>query len=212
VDLEYLRDKADKAWINLIEGDSRLNHGGALTQLLNNCNTDLAMILDNDIQILGSGWLEEMVSLVQDNILAVWTIEYNYKSYELSFPDWIQTWFFMLNMQIYRDGMEIDWNRAYEDKNKEPFKSLMRDDERLGRSDLIALPPGTKLLLKIKYDNPKGYKIISPTPKYIKDKYVHYAHVSSIATEDLSDSEKFKKARREKMDRIKYDLMQLRGQ
>ncbi len=212
VDLQYLRDKANKEWINLIEGDLRLNHGGALNQLLTRCKTDLAVILDNDIQILESGWLEVAVSLMREKVLGLCTIEYGYKSHQLSYPDWFQTWFMMLNMQAYRDGMEIDWNRVNENKNIEPYKSLMKNDDRFDRFNSIMLPPGTKLLMKLMYNNPKSYELISPVPGHIKMKYRHYVHISSTATESPDDTPAFRKIREDKFAIIKNELKKLRSQ
>jgi len=191
VDLEYLRDQRNIGWIELIEGEKRVNHGGALNALLRDCNTDIAIILDNDIQILKSGWLEDAVKLVKDDTLLICGIEHDYKSGKPSYPDWFQTWFMMINMEAYRDGMEVDWSRVTEDE--------------------IMIPVGAKLHIKIKENNPKGYKFITPIPDYIQGKYRHFAHVSSIATHHLSETPEFTKARESKLGEIRHELNKLRG-
>src|SRR5512139_1556345 len=61
-DLKYLREARDKGWIRLTEGGERKMHGACLAQLLDSCTADLAMILDNDIQVTSAGWLDEMVA------------------------------------------------------------------------------------------------------------------------------------------------------
>jgi len=113
MDVAYLNEARKNEWIQPIFGSKRLNHGGAINTLLNYCDTDLAMILDNDIQILKAGWLEEMVNLVGSKELCFCGIEHNYPSGRPSLPDWMQTWFIMINMRAYRDGMEVDWRRGY---------------------------------------------------------------------------------------------------
>ena len=191
VDVKYLVEIGKKGWSGNLFGIKRLNHGGAINVLLNYCHTDLAMILDNDIEILGPGWLEEMVALAGDDVLLISGIERDYKSDQFCYPDWFQTWFMMLNMEAYRDGAEIDWNRVTEDG--------------------IMIPTGAKLHIKMRKDNPKGYKFITPIPEYIQKKYRHFAHVSCIATSDPSDSPKFIKAREEKMSEIRRALVELRN-
>lgn len=192
VDIKYLVQAGEKGWMLAFFGTQRLNHGGVLNLLLKNCVTDLAMILDNDIQIIESGWLEEMVNLVDDKTLIISGIEKDYKSGKPSYPDWFQTWFMMINMEAYRDGMEVDWSRVTEEG--------------------IMIPVGAKLHIKMKEDNPKGYRFITPIPDYIQRKYCHFAHVSSIATHDLSDTPEFIKAREGKLGMIKHELNKLRGE
>ena len=46
VDLAYLRIARNQGWLKLIEGETRVGHGGSVNALLEACNTDLAMILD----------------------------------------------------------------------------------------------------------------------------------------------------------------------
>lgn len=192
VDRIYLAKLKRKKQIKTILGKERLNHGGAINALLARCKTDLAMILDNDVQILEGGWLEETVNLVGSKDLCICGIEHNYPSGQPSLPDWMQTWFILLNMKAYRDGMEVDWRRSYKDE--------------------IMLPVGAKLWLKARDDNPKGYKFIYPVPKTITNKFRHFGHVSCIATESPDDEGWLIKARREKLTAIKSELRKLREQ
>lgn len=198
VDLEYLRDQRNIGWIELIESKKRLKHGGALNVLLNHCNTELAMILDCDIEILQSGWLKEMVDLVDDKTLIVTGIEKDYNSAQPSLPDWFRSWFMMINMKAYRDGMEVDWNTA----SGTDFDGKQR-----------FYPVGGRLWLKLLFDNPKKYKLVS-IPDYIERKFHHFAHVSILGT--LADNEPnledLKRAQNAKFDEVKNRLMRLRSQ
>lgn len=198
VDLEYLRDQRNIGWIELIEGDKRLKHGGALNVLLDYCDTDLAMILDCDVEILESGWLKEMVALVDDKTLIVTGLEKDYNSAQPSLPDWFRSWFMMINMKAYKDNMEVDWNTSsgtdYEGKQ-------------------LFYPVGGKLWLKQKFNNPKNYRII-PIPNYIERKYHHFAHVSMLGTlaKNEPNLEALKSARAMKFKEVKERLDMLRSQ
>ena len=191
MDVAYLNEAKKNEWIQPIFGNKRLNHGGAINTLLNHCDTDLAMILDNDIQILKAGWLEEVVNLVGSKELCFCGIEHNYPSGRPSLPDWMQTWFIMINMRAYRDGMEVDWRRGY--KNG------------------IMLPVGGRLWLKAGDDNPKGYRFVSSIPESITSKFHHFCHISSIATESPDDEERLITARKKKLAEVKTALQKLRS-
>jgi glycosyltransferase involved in cell wall biosynthesis len=190
VDRIYLAKQEKESGIKVILGEHRLNHGGAINMLLSRCKTDLAVILDNDVEILADGWLDEVEKSVNDKTLCVCGIESNYQSGVPSLSDWMQTWFIVLNMAAYRDGMEVDWRRAQENG--------------------IMLPVGARLWLKAKNDNPKFYEFIPNLPKLTTFKFYHFAHVSCIATYDPSDTPEFIEARRQKMEEVSTALRRLR--
>lgn len=191
VDRAYLAKLKRKKQIKTILGKKRLNHGGAINMLLSHCKTDLAMILDNDVQILKDGWLEETANLVGSKDLCLCGIEHNYKSDLPSLSDWMQTWFIMLNMKAYQDGMAVDWSRGFENE--------------------IVLPVGARLWLKARNDNPKKYRFIYPVPQAIISKFYHFGHVSCIATESPDDEEWLITARKKKLAEVKSELHKLRG-
>lgn len=196
VDLEYLRNQRNIGWITLIEGEKRVKHGGALNILLDTCETDLAMILDCDIEILAPGWLGDMAGLIDDDIILVSNVEKDYNSGVPSLPDWFQSWFMMINMQAYRDGMQADWNTS---------QVIYQGEEIFG-------PTGGRFWLKIKQDNPEGYRMI-PVPAYIQRKYHHFAHVSILGTlaPDEPDLERLKAAQAAKFGEVKKRLKRLRA-
>lgn len=95
-DIEYLRTIRDKGWIKLIEGRPHSGWGVGIATMLDAVTTDLAMILDCDIQILRDGWLDKMVAHQEATGAAMIT------DMEI-FPDnvSIASWFFMLDMAQY---------------------------------------------------------------------------------------------------------------
>jgi len=109
----YLRDCAAKGWIRLIENDRRSNHGPSLSRLLDTVTTDLAMVIDCDVQILSGGWLEAMVA-EQERTGAAMVANLE------AFPDdnvHLQSWFFMLDMAQY-PFIKDNWDYTYRKDGK----------------------------------------------------------------------------------------------
>jgi hypothetical protein len=97
-----------------------MGHGPTLARLLDFCTndgTDLAMVLDCDIQILRDGWLEKMVSHQEATGAAMITdLE--------TFPDniAIASWFFMLDIKQY-PSVRAEWGytkKVPEDQYSDP--------------------------------------------------------------------------------------------
>lgn len=187
IDLEYLRKTHYKDWIQLLEGKTRINHGRALNELLDYCNADLAVILDNDIQILEKGWLEKMVELMEDErIIMAAGIEDIIK--EGTYRYWFQSWFMALNIKAYRDGFESDWG-------------LGRDEGGL------VMPMGARLYRKIMNENPKGYKVV-PIPEPVKRRFYHHVHISMLSGHPGKNEQR---VRANRLDTIKKELEKLRA-
>jgi len=221
VDLEYLRKVRDKGWLDLYENPKHLSHGGTLNRLLNEiCDTDLAMVVDCDIQIMRPGWLEDMVKAisVHDNIIAVVDVMYKYltpKYYRVPTFNW---WFGIMNMKAYRDNMQVDWKNKRVDRRDEPFKTIFADhhpptspniDKEHWDENRVEIDPGGKSWLKINYHNPKGYKVI-PLPVFMKYKYRHFFHITCISFSDFDDSPRVLAERNAKFVLIKNELAKLR--
>jgi len=104
-DLTYLRAAQEKGWIKFIEGNPHGGWGCGIRTMLNAVTTDLAMILDCDIQILRSGWLEKMIAHQEATGAAMIT------DMEV-FPDnvSIASWFFMLDMAQYPFIKPAEWD------------------------------------------------------------------------------------------------------
>lgn len=183
IDLQYLREKQEKGWLRLIEGKEWKDHGGALNILVNEtCQTDLAMIMDCDIQILKSGWLIEMVDLISAEKKAIGICNCfgtRRRGAEVYVGPFCEFWFGLLNMVAYRDGMEVDW-RPTIICDKEKMRKYAEGLD-VNILDYFVLEVGSKLYVKTLYDNPKGYHFISPIPKNINNAYRHYRQVASLS-------------------------------
>lgn len=160
-DLTYLRDVRDKGWIRLIEGRQRLNHGPALGRLLDSCQTDLAMVMDCDIQIKGPGWLEPIVA-AQEASGAALIVDLE------SFPDnpaTLKSWFFMLDLHQY-PHVKAEWHYTT-------------------RPDFVSWETTPNALY------PTGYRIwencikqgrpVIPIPVAVHEKFRHHEHISVLS-------------------------------
>lgn len=160
-DLSYLRACRDKRWIRFIENERRMNHGPSLGRLLNTVTTDLAMIMDCDIQILRGGWLEAIVSAQEkSNAAIVVDLE--------SFPDnpaVFKSWFFMLDMRQY-PALKTDWDYS------------TRPDFLSWEETPNALYPTGYLVYKNAVD--QGRAVI-PIPRESLSAYRHYAHIAVLS-------------------------------
>lgn len=163
-DLTYLRDAQARGWLTLIEGQERSGHGVCLARLLEACKSDLAMILDCDIQIKANGWLEEMVS-AQEHARAAMVVD------QESFPDnpiSIVSPFFMIDMAQY------------------PFiKVPEKMWDYTKRPDFIdwdvtpnAMYPTGYHVLKHCLD--QGRPVI-PIPDAVRKKFFHHTHISVLS-------------------------------
>ena len=183
VDVPYLREAKRRGLITeLIEGKRRSSHGAALNVLMGTCETDLAMVLDCDVEIIREGWLKNMVDCVNDSTLAVLGIEDNYPNKKPSLPSWFQSWFMLWNMAAYRDGMEADWRTA---------------SVQYGGASVFC-PTGGRIWLNQQQANPRRYAFV-PLPKSVKRKFRHVAHISVLGDLRESDPEKLHAVRRKKL-------------
>jgi len=192
-DIYYLRSAKAKGAINLIEGEKRLGHGNAINVLLDTCKTSVALIMDNDVQILEGGWLSETVDALGSNI-GVFGIERGYRSAQPSLPDWFQSWFMCLNMTAYRKRLKSDWrHKRIEYEGREVY-----------------CPVGGEFWLKLKE---KGLEDkIVPVPESVKRKFRHWEHISVIATPDYEhDAKNTILIREKKMAAIREELYKLRA-
>jgi hypothetical protein len=190
VDTEYLNGCLEKEWIHeLYSGDVQQTHGGSLNILINEkCKTDYAAIIDCDVVIRQTGWLGDLINEAEKNPKILAVVDYKDKGY--AFAGGYRTgiylfWFGLLNMNAYRDGMQINWRLSIEDRTKEPYLSEFRElyppetneyfqmifrqgnmpfktMEEFPR-DRVVNDPGSQLYIKAKYDNPKGYLVV-PLP------------------------------------------------
>lgn len=231
VDLEFLRDAKDKGWIELHEnpGPTTLGHGGALNKLLNDiCDTDYAIVMDNDTQIKGYGHLKDLLEVAEADpkILAVVdgrsdggfsNLHYRLPVYYFQYG--------LINMTAYRDNMQVDWR--YEKKSSQdwPFSEELKDyyppENCKQTCKFLALPhinregfdasvviidPGAKPYIQVKYYNPKGYRVV-PLPSRVKPKFYHHSHISMVSD---PSKKQHKKERERQFAIIKEELRKLK--
>lgn len=221
VDDVYLRECRDKGWIELHENlsETNLSHGGVLNKLINElCDTDLAAIIDCDVQIKGEGWFEDLIEIASDpEILAVCDMRHERISpYGYYVPGFYQLWFSLLNMEAYRDGMQVDWMHETEIKEKEPYRNMFRCLDGIARpanfdDNMVDIDPGSKLWVKVNYDNPKGYRVLW-LPEKVRSKFYHYGHISMISIPNETHSEDVRQKRITRMGMIREELQRLRCQ
>jgi len=235
VDLGYLRDCHEKGWITLHENPRRsaIGHGGALNKLINElCDTEYAVLLDCDTEIKDHGWLQDLIGLIRLDSKTLFVADYkeggfaryNYRT------GFYLIWFCALNMNVYRDGMEVDWQLSEEDRRKYPYEEeiaefyppedckwtyywnqvdyIVKDKFDVNK---VVNDPGSQLYIKAKYFNPKGYKVIS-VPPGIKAKYYHYGRISRVSIASPDDEPRVKQVREERFGMIRAELAKLRNQ
>ena len=222
IDDVYLRDCRDKGWIELHENGTdpanQLTHGGALNKLINEiCDTDYAAILDCDTQIKADGWLDDLIECAEADpkILGVADMRHERISvYGYYVPGFYQMWFSLLNMAAYRDGMQVDWMHEITTRDHEPYINMFRCLDAIPRPEnfddnCVDIDPGSKLWIKIKYDNPKGYRV-DYVPEKARQKFVHYGHISMISIPNPTHSAETHLNRITRMGRIRKELERLR--
>ena len=237
VDSEYLHDCLNKGWIQeLYEGDVQQTHGGSLNILINEkCQTDYAAIIDCDIVIREGGWLEDLINEAEKHPKIIAVVDYKDKGY--AFAGGYRTgiylfWFGLLNMNAYRDGMQVNWRLSVEDRTKEPYLSEFRElyppetndyfqmifkrghlpyktIEDFPR-DRIVNDPGSQLYIKVMHDNPNGYRVV-PLPRQVRQKFFHFEHLSMISIPHPNHGEDVRMAREDRFAMVKIELEKLRA-
>lgn len=200
-ELQYLARAREKGLIDvLVAGAHHGGHGAALNVLINGVgpHSDYVAVVDNDIQILRTGWLSALLTLAENpNVLAVCddknTFGYCSRGYR---PEMFLFWFGLLNMRAYRDGMAVDWARMEARRADEPWRSkfaaLYPPEDNLIFQHYLAtqscysdfdreaviFDPGSVLWYKLKHENPKGY-ISRPLMPWLRGSFRHWGHAQS---------------------------------
>ena len=182
IDLPYLREALDKGWITkLIEGQKHVSHGGALNVLLNQeCETDLAVVMDCDVQIKAHGWIEPLIGMInKPDVLGVCDFRHELINRGCYTAGFYQMWFGLLNMKAYRDGMQVDWQYGEATRDAYPLNQMFACLDGVVKppgfnENLVRLDPGSKLWVKVRYDNPKKYRMLF-LPKVMYSKFHHYS-------------------------------------
>jgi len=155
-DLTYLRAVRDKGWIRLIESNPRIMHGESITKLLASATSDLAVILDCDIQITGSRWLRDMV---EAQVATGACIVADMKSLaddddlEVEFP----SWFSMMDLKQY-PHVEAEW--SYLPKGDGGYRMT-----------------GWQIWKKAHDQN----RTVTPLPESVRERFCHHTHISVLS-------------------------------
>lgn len=220
VDVEYLREAKKRGLIHeFIEGKKQLTHGGSLNVLINEiCDTDYAAVLDCDTQVRGHGWLADLVNIISEDSQILGICDFKHEGIQANGyrTGFYTIWFGLLNMIAYRDGMQVDWMLSRENRNREPYKSLFDFLSGIPKPEtfdenVVFNDPGSQLWVKVRYDNPKGYKVVN-VPLEIFSKYRHFGHISMISIPHPSHSAQVKFNRETRFAQIKTELARLRCQ
>jgi glycosyltransferase involved in cell wall biosynthesis len=198
-DAEYLRRAFGVGTARkVIKGGVHRGHGHALNVLTAHATSEYAAVIDNDVQILRTGWLFELLALAADpRVLAVcdWKDNVGYCSRGYR-PGMFLFWFGLLNMSAYRDGMQTNWAREDARRSDEPWRSLFApyyppednvEWRRLRETqswysdfdrDAVIFDPGAALWAKMRYENPKGYQA-RPLTAALRASFRHWGHAQS---------------------------------
>ena len=155
-DLKYLRAARDKGWIKLTEGGTRKMHGSCVNELMDACTADLAMLMDNDVQILAPGWLEEMAEYQAKHDAALIT---NIEHFPQDDNDCINSWFVMVDMSKY-PLIRDDWEYRKREDGKGDYRAT------------------GYFIYKNVLDKGLFWK---PTPPTVERKWRHYCHIAVLS-------------------------------
>ena len=196
-ELAYLRACRDKGWIRLLENEARHSHGPSLSRLLDTVTTDLAMVMDCDIQIQAGGWLEAMVAEQERTGAAlVANLE--------KFPDdnvHLQSWFFMLDMRQY-PFIKDDWDYSYRKDGKPGMRGTgYLIQEHIAEQGRTITPLPREL-----GGREPGFN--SGVAWGVPGRWRHYCHISVLSAPQIGPNWE---VRRERYAKIQDELRKLRG-
>lgn len=208
----YLRRNRDGGYLELIEHDAgMLKHGEAIWRLLQYCDTELACLLDSDVEIIGADWLSILAGHIKaDTDLGVGDLRkggcfLNSSIFRgpLYHPSCL-----MLNMAAYRHfGSEDDWTEkgvsmqgqgipmtGYKYKHKfdgwprcEGNYLVYNFDPQMGG---VHYDTGGRFTEKVLWENPKGLRMHSLPINFMRQasgielapKIYHFEGMSAHAT------------------------------
>jgi hypothetical protein len=129
--------------------------------MLETVTDDLAMIIDNDVQIFGHGWLEEMVEVQEKNDAALVVDLQGFSDN----PVTLNSWFFMLDMHQY-PFIKAEWHYT-----KRP------DFIDWDKTPNALYPTGYRVWEKA---HEQGRAVI-PIPDSVRAKWRHYEHIAMLS-------------------------------
>lgn len=195
---EYLRSQSEKGNIRLIVNNSRLRHGDALWKMLVVCNTEIAVILDSDNEILSGDWLNIFTSPIHDpdkDLGVGFLIKGgNRPNNDFFFAPVFHPSHLILNMRLYRQIMRPDdWLCSKipvsDFKYKEQLGAMSVTEaaewfeyERTLDRPRIEYDSGGLFTERLIYDNSNGLRMYSKPIEFFTKKIKHYGGMSAYHT------------------------------
>jgi glycosyltransferase involved in cell wall biosynthesis len=197
-DRKYLCKKQGEGKIMLFVSETRQRHGDALMNLLLFCDTDIAVILDSDNEILTGDWLKVFTDPIQ-NLKKDLGVGFlikggNRPNNDFFFAPVFHPSHLVLNMYLYRQIMRADdwlyfkipvWEFKYKDQleamSDEQAAEWFCHDRTLNRPR-IEYDAGGLFTEWLIYDNPNNLKMHSMPIEFFTEKVKHYGGMSAYHT------------------------------
>ena len=217
----YLRACRDGGILELIEVPKRQAHVISLNALLTHCDTDYACVLDSDVEIMRSDWLDffmnKLPNYEQDLGVGGFVKGMNRPGFDFFQLPWFHPAVLVLNMHLYRQFRQADdWGLFKEPMNE--FKCKYKDkiighekellewfeDIELNRVR-VEYDTGMKFATRLVFENPRGFKMHKISIPEL-DKYVHHYGSMSLWKDRLGEGHMVPK-----MVLLREHLRKLRG-
>jgi len=189
-DRKYLHIMRDSGKLKLLEFEQQILHGHAIWELLKVCDTELACILDSDIEVMipGRSWLDYLASRVNTPS----AIGVAYYQPENVVPDrfWRTPRYLpmclLLNVPLYREiGADDDWLEQYmpwESYDQNHLFHKIRDGHPYANvpNDQVFGDTGWRFCQKVEFETEGKYQMahIGYSPLY--QLYLHHWEAISI--------------------------------
>ena len=159
---QYLQMQRCAGNIELFAHNGRLRHGEALTLLFGLCNSKFAVILDSDVEILDSMWLQKLTQKIKTNKdLGIGHLRpnANYPKTGTFRTPAFHPFCFLINMDAYYEfGIhDKDWKEKFihisQYKYKDEFIFFNPELKR------IHYETGSRFTERVLFENPQGYRV-----------------------------------------------------
>ena len=192
-DRHYLQ--SIKGQVELLETDIHLKHGEAIWRLLNHCKTPLAIVLDSDVMIRQSDWLDLLVRLQETGIpnqlgVATYQPENAVPCRFWRMPRYLPMCA-LLNMEAYRPFMHPDdWMEAYfpwkdcQQKelftkyNSHPYATVGLRKSIEDKENQVFGDTGWRFCERVNLENKDRYHMYHLSYKFYEDRIKHWGAIS----------------------------------
>ena len=183
-DREYLRKQRDAGHIKLIENDGYTRAPGlSMSQLLNRVETEFAVHIESDIEIICPDWLTAVLRLIQDKTKDIAAARY------FGPKPHCNTWYapiwgpevILLNMPLYRQIEEPhDWQQKSIPVEQYKYRHIFNEFKPPeGFNGTVNLDTCWRFTEKMVFENKWGF-MVKPLPKdYFWTKVKHFGGIST---------------------------------